>query len=104
MPHLEPDIMEPVVLKWIFGKPIVKLLKLPLMLVQLKDNIDVKVQNVEIMLLEIDIKVFVTKMVVTLIHLEWVKNNSSEKDLVLQLIHPKRCKSLLNLLKVHQEN
>jgi len=60
MPELV--IMEHVVLKWIYGKLILKVLKLHPTHAQFKDNIDVKVPNVEIMLLETDIMVFVIKM------------------------------------------
>ena len=54
--------MEHVVLKWIFGKPTLKVPKLHPTHAQLPDNLDVKVPNAEIMLLETDTMVFVIKM------------------------------------------
>jgi hypothetical protein len=60
--------MEPVVMKWIFGKLTLNLPKLPLILAQPQDNTDVQVLNVVIMPQEIDITVFVIKTVVISIH------------------------------------
>jgi len=59
-----------VVLKWISGKPILKILKLPPILAPLPDKQDALELNVEIIHLEIDIKEFVIKMVVILTHLD----------------------------------
>jgi hypothetical protein len=60
MPELV--IMEHVVLKWIYGKLTLKVLKLHPTHAQFKVNIDVRAPNAEIMLLETDTMVFVIKM------------------------------------------
>lgn len=67
-PTLELVITVHVVLKWISGKLTLRILKLPHILVLLKDNTDVKVPNVVIMHLVIDIMEFVTKMDVISTH------------------------------------
>merc|ERR1719220_2130413 len=61
MPEL--DITEHVAQKWTCGRPTAWLNPLPLTLVKLKDNIDVKAPNVETMLLTKDTMVSVIRMV-----------------------------------------
>ena len=75
---LDRVIMEPVVMKWIFGKLIQDPLKSHLILVLYKDNIDVKVLTVEI-IQTIDMMDFVIKMVVISILIDLGYRISLEK-------------------------
>lgn len=80
--QLESENMVLVAMKWISGKLTLCLLKLPLILVLKKVLIDVQEKIVD--LLMIDIKLFVIKMVVISILIEWDKKNSGVKVLNLQ--------------------
>jgi hypothetical protein len=79
IPIQELENMEPVVLRWIFGKPILRQLKSLHILVLFKDKPNVKVPNVAIIPI-IVMTEFVRKMVVISILIEWELKNSTVEE------------------------